>query len=283
VIPAIDAAAGLVRDDPSRLQQIVWNLLSNAVKFTPKSGRVELLVQRVESHVQISVSDTGMGIPPEFLPHVFERFRQADASTTRQHGGLGLGLSIVKQLTELHGGSVEAQKSGEGKGATFTITIPVASAPLPRARIPSLLLSRRSTKSRSPACASCSWRTIPACATDHPHPAASAAPAVSPAASAAEALDAFDAVASHPDQRHRHARPGRLQPDRPRETTSRLRQRRPEGPRRRLNGGSLDRTTAAARYQPAFRFTSPSRWKRMKLVAVVARADNRSPAGSKPL
>jgi signal transduction histidine kinase/DNA-binding response OmpR family regulator len=115
-----------VHGDPARLQQIVWNLLSNAVKFTPKTGRVQIVLARVNSHVEISVSDTGKGIRPEFLPHVFERFRQADSSASREHGGLGLGLSIVKQLVELHGGVVRAASDGEGKGATFTVHLPLA-------------------------------------------------------------------------------------------------------------------------------------------------------------
>ena len=121
----IDPLAGPVRGDPGRIQQIVWNLLSNAVKFTAKGGRVQVLLERVNSHVEISVIDTGSGIAPEFLPYVFDRFRQADASTTRRHGGLGLGLSIVKQLTELHGGSVRAKSPGKGEGATFVIALPV--------------------------------------------------------------------------------------------------------------------------------------------------------------
>ena len=122
----IDPLAGPVAGDPSRLQQVVWNLLSNAVKFTPKGGKVEVLVERVNSHLEITVNDSGLGIKPEFLPHVFERFRQADASTTRQYGGLGLGLSIVKQLVELHGGSVRAKSAGEGFGATFIVSLPLA-------------------------------------------------------------------------------------------------------------------------------------------------------------
>lgn len=121
----IDPLAGIVLGDPARLQQIVWNLLSNAIKFTPKSGRVQVVLERVSSHVEISVIDTGQGIKLEFLPYVFERFRQADASTTRNHGGLGLGLAIVKHLTELHGGSVRAKSAGEGKGATFVVTLPL--------------------------------------------------------------------------------------------------------------------------------------------------------------
>ena len=122
----LDSLAGPVMGDAARLQQIVWNLLSNAVKFTPKGGKVQVLLERVNSHVEISVIDTGMGIKPEFLPHVFDRFRQADASTTRRHGGLGLGLAIVKQLVEMHGGSVRAKSPGEGQGATFTVMLPIA-------------------------------------------------------------------------------------------------------------------------------------------------------------
>ncbi len=110
--------------DPNRLQQIVWNLLSNAVKFTPEGGRVELRMETNADHIWITVSDTGAGIEPEFLPYVFDRFRQADTSVTRRFGGLGLGLSLVKQLTELHGGTIEAQSEGVGRGATFIITLP---------------------------------------------------------------------------------------------------------------------------------------------------------------
>ena len=120
----LDPAAGPISGDADRLQQIVWNLLTNAVKFTPKGGRIQVKVQRVDSHVEIVVSDSGVGISKEFLPYVFDRFRQADASTTRIHGGLGLGLSIVHQLVDLHGGSVSVQSEGEGKGATFTINLP---------------------------------------------------------------------------------------------------------------------------------------------------------------
>jgi PAS domain S-box-containing protein len=122
----LDPLAGPVSGDPVRLQQVVWNLVSNAVKFTPKGGRVQIRLARVNSHVEISVNDTGAGIPPEFLPHVFDRFRQADQKTTRQHGGMGLGLSIVRHLVELHGGTVEAESPGEGLGATFTVLLPVA-------------------------------------------------------------------------------------------------------------------------------------------------------------
>jgi CheY-like chemotaxis protein/nitrogen-specific signal transduction histidine kinase len=120
----LDPAAGPISGDADRLQQIVWNLLTNAVKFTPKGGRIQVRVQRINSHVEITVSDSGVGISKEFLPYVFDRFRQGDASITRTHGGLGLGLSIVRQLVDLHGGSVNVQSEGEGKGATFTITLP---------------------------------------------------------------------------------------------------------------------------------------------------------------
>jgi PAS domain S-box-containing protein len=121
----LDSLAGPVSGDPARLQQIVWNLLTNAVKFTPKGGRVQVLLERVNSHVEISVIDTGVGIRPEFLPHLFERFSQADSSTTRRHGGLGLGLAIVKQLAELHGGTVRAKSPGEGQGSTFVVSLPI--------------------------------------------------------------------------------------------------------------------------------------------------------------
>jgi CheY-like chemotaxis protein/anti-sigma regulatory factor (Ser/Thr protein kinase) len=114
-----------VRGDPHRLQQVLWNLLSNAIKFTPRDGHVTVTLERQDSYVQIAVADTGQGISEEFVPHVFERFRQADSSTTRQHGGLGLGLAIVKQLVELHGGSVRVRSDGAGQGTTFTVRLPV--------------------------------------------------------------------------------------------------------------------------------------------------------------
>jgi PAS domain S-box-containing protein len=121
----VDPYVGPVSGDPGRLQQVVWNLLSNAVKFTPRQGRVQVRLERVDSHVEVAVSDTGIGIPPPFLPHVFERFRQADAGTTRKTGGLGLGLAIVRHIVEMHGGTVEAASGGEGKGATFRVRLPL--------------------------------------------------------------------------------------------------------------------------------------------------------------
>ena len=121
----VDPSAVPVRGDPNRLQQVFWNLLTNAVKFTPKSGRVAVTVELASSHLRVSVEDNGEGIEPAFLPYIFERFRQADASTSRRHGGLGLGLSIVKQLVELHGGSVSASSRGSGKGSTFDVQLPV--------------------------------------------------------------------------------------------------------------------------------------------------------------
>ena len=123
---------GQITGDPARLQQVVWNLLSNAVKFTPWGGRVEVLLERVDPHICITISDTGKGISPEFLPSVFDRFRQADASSARRYGGLGLGLALVKYLVELHGGTVEAVSAGEGQGATFKVTLPfrAVSSPL---------------------------------------------------------------------------------------------------------------------------------------------------------
>ncbi|MDQ1559951.1 MAG: hypothetical protein QOD32_3011 [Pyrinomonadaceae bacterium] len=121
----LDTQAGPVSGDPDRLQQVVWNLLSNAIKFTPKGGRVQVRLERVNSHVEIIVSDSGKGISAEFLPHVFDRFRQADGTSTRRHGGLGLGLSIVRQLVELHGGTVGVESAGENQGATFVVQLPV--------------------------------------------------------------------------------------------------------------------------------------------------------------
>ncbi|MBD2054603.1 PAS domain S-box protein [Oculatella sp. FACHB-28] len=117
--------AGQVWGDASRLQQVVWNLLSNAVKFTPPGGRVEIGLQRLGTHAQIVIRDTGKGISPNFLPYVFDYFRQADSATTRQFGGLGLGLAIVHHLVELHGGTVQADSAGEGQGATFTVKLPI--------------------------------------------------------------------------------------------------------------------------------------------------------------
>lgn len=121
----LDPAAGPISGDPDRLQQVVWNLLSNAIKFTPKGGRVQLRLERVNSHIEITVSDTGRGISADFLPYVFDRFRQSDSSSTRTQGGLGLGLAIVRQLVELHGGDVRASSPGEGQGATFTVILPL--------------------------------------------------------------------------------------------------------------------------------------------------------------
>ena len=122
----LDARAGRLRGDAGRLQQVIWNLLTNAVKFTPSGGRIDVVMERVNSHVEVSVEDSGMGIKPEFLAFVFDRFRQADATTTRRYGGLGLGLSIVKHLVELHGGSVRVKSPGDGQGTTFIIALPIS-------------------------------------------------------------------------------------------------------------------------------------------------------------
>jgi PAS domain S-box-containing protein len=129
----MDTGLATVSGDPVRLQQVVWNLLSNAIKFTPRGGRVQLRLERINSHVEIAVSDTGAGIAPDFLPHVFDRFRQADQKITRQHSGLGLGLAIVRHLVELHGGSVRAESRGEGYGSTFTVLLPAAPVYTPEA------------------------------------------------------------------------------------------------------------------------------------------------------
>jgi signal transduction histidine kinase/ActR/RegA family two-component response regulator len=122
----LDPSARHTFGDDGRLQQVVWNLLSNAIKFTPTGGRIKIKVKRAEGNMQLRVSDTGHGISPEFLPFIFDRFRQADGTSTRSHGGLGLGLAIVRHLVELHGGSIKADSAGAGEGATFTITLPLA-------------------------------------------------------------------------------------------------------------------------------------------------------------
>jgi signal transduction histidine kinase len=119
----LDPLAGPISGDPSRLQRVVWNLLSNAIKFTGRNGRIEIVLERVNSHIEITVADSGIGIKPEFLPYVFDRFRQEATSTTRTTMGLGLGLSIVKHLVEQHGGT--AVSPGEGRGATFSIHLPL--------------------------------------------------------------------------------------------------------------------------------------------------------------
>jgi PAS domain S-box-containing protein len=123
--PVLDPHAGPVSGDPERLQQVLWNLLSNAVKFTNRGGKVQVRLQQVNSHVEVSVADTGIGIAPEFLPHVFERFRQADAGIARERGGLGLGLAIARQLAEMHGGTIVAASDGVAHGSTFTLKLPL--------------------------------------------------------------------------------------------------------------------------------------------------------------
>jgi PAS domain S-box-containing protein len=121
----LDPNAAPVSGDPDRLQQVVWNLLSNAVKFTPKRGRVQVQLARINSHVELTVSDTGIGIEPVFIPHLFERFRQVDSGYTREHGGLGLGLALVRHFIELHGGTVHGTSEGIGRGATFRVELPL--------------------------------------------------------------------------------------------------------------------------------------------------------------
>ena len=148
---------GIVNGDADRLQQVVWNLLSNSVKFTTTGGRVEVRLDRVNDSLRIRVADTGRGISPSFLPHVFDRFRQADSSSTRKHGGLGIGLTIVRQIVELHGGSVSADSPGEGRGATFSVVLPVCQTPdahvggpvLVRDDVPQHLSPQRDTSDKS--------------------------------------------------------------------------------------------------------------------------------------
>jgi len=149
----LDSSADQTQGDSVRLQQIVWNLLSNAIKFTPQSGRVSVTLARVESSARIVVSDTGEGISEAFLPYVFDRFQQADAAYTRRHGGLGLGLAISRHLVEMHGGTIEASSAGEGRGATFTVSLPllnVERAASTTTAIPSLEGAPVEAKERSP-------------------------------------------------------------------------------------------------------------------------------------
>jgi CheY-like chemotaxis protein/anti-sigma regulatory factor (Ser/Thr protein kinase) len=124
ILSDVRGTASEVHGNPARLRQVVWNLLSNAVKFTPRGGSVRVALASRDSHAEITVSDTGEGIRADFLPHVFERFRQGDASPTRQHGGLGIGLALVKHLVEIHGGRVDAVSDGPGQGATFVVELP---------------------------------------------------------------------------------------------------------------------------------------------------------------
>jgi signal transduction histidine kinase len=125
LISMYEPAIGPISGDSARLQQIIWNLLSNAVKFTPEGGRIDVRLEQVNTHARLTVSDTGQGISPEFLPRVFDRFRQADSSSTRDYRGLGLGLAIVRHLVELHGGTVQAESNGAGQGASFSVTFPI--------------------------------------------------------------------------------------------------------------------------------------------------------------
>jgi CheY-like chemotaxis protein len=126
---SLDGTLSVVSADPDRLQQVVWNLLTNAIKFTPMGGRVDIRLERAEAGARLTVRDTGKGIRPELLPFVFDRFRQGETATGRQHGGLGLGLAIVRHIVELHGGVVRAESAGEDAGATFTVDLPFNAAP----------------------------------------------------------------------------------------------------------------------------------------------------------
>jgi two-component system CheB/CheR fusion protein len=127
IVSKLNPETGKILGDPHRLQQVIWNLVSNAIKFTPAGGGVEVELEPLDSHAEIRVRDTGMGISAEFLPYMFDRFRQGDSSSTRSHGGLGLGLTIVRHLTELHGGTVFAESPGVGKGTTITVRLPLVS------------------------------------------------------------------------------------------------------------------------------------------------------------
>ncbi|PYQ96738.1 MAG: hybrid sensor histidine kinase/response regulator [Acidobacteria bacterium] len=144
-------ATAMVSGDAARLQQVIWNLLGNAVKFTPEGGRVDVSVEPAGASVELNIVDTGQGIDPEFLPHVFERFRQAEGTPSRRHGGLGLGLAIVRQLVELHGGTVHAASAGSGRGATFTVRLPALAAGAQVERGPGIADRRFAGSRESPA------------------------------------------------------------------------------------------------------------------------------------
>ena len=150
LIASVDTGSGQIVGDPRRLQQVMWNLVHNAIKFTPNGGRVEIHVHRGEGQLRMSVQDTGQGISPAFLPHIFERFRQEDSSSTRATSGLGLGLSIAKQIVELHGGTIKVRSLGDGQGTTFTVEVPASPAddvvPQPQAEA----MDIESTRARIP-------------------------------------------------------------------------------------------------------------------------------------
>jgi PAS domain S-box-containing protein len=150
VYVVLDFGAGTILGDSVRLQQVVWNLLSNAIKFTPRGGSVRVSLERINSHLEISVSDTGSGIAEDFLPHVFERFRQADSTTSKKYGGLGLGLSIVRHLVELHGGTVEAANRQDEQGAVFTVKLPVMAFSKPVPDMPSDIRVHPAVESKVP-------------------------------------------------------------------------------------------------------------------------------------
>jgi len=125
IVLTLGSRAGAISGDPERLQQVLWNLLSNAVKFTGRGGAVTVRLTRRQSHVEVTVSDTGIGIAPEFMPRIFERFSQAEGGAVRGQGGLGLGLAIARELVEMHGGTIQASSEGLGRGATFRLLLPL--------------------------------------------------------------------------------------------------------------------------------------------------------------
>jgi PAS domain S-box-containing protein len=179
---AFDPNEALVSGDADRLRQVAWNLLSNAVKFTPQGGRVLVQIRRTGSHVELRVEDTGAGVPSEFLPHVFERFRQSDQSTTRRHGGLGLGLALVRHLVELHGGSVSASSAGENKGAAFAVRLPLMMAPAAKLKASSAATATPMAAAVPPAATTTAKSQAAMPATAIP----AAAPPAAPAATAVE-------------------------------------------------------------------------------------------------
>jgi CheY-like chemotaxis protein/anti-sigma regulatory factor (Ser/Thr protein kinase) len=150
LVTSFDPEADHMSGDSDRMQQVVWNLLTNAIKFTNRGGKVEVALTRQSGYVQIKVADNGIGIDPQFLPYVFDRFRQADSSSTRHHSGLGIGLAIVRHVAELHGGTVHVESFGQGHGATFTVSLPVSAVKIEAEQLPAQRRSSKSAPSPSP-------------------------------------------------------------------------------------------------------------------------------------
>ena len=261
---ALDPAARSVLGDATRLQQVVWNLLSNAVRFTPAGGRVTVGLRRVGAEAELTVTDTGRGMAPGLLPRVFDRFRQGESGTMRSHGGLGLGLSIARQIVELHGGTIRADSQGEGRGATFTVCLPVA-APAAVRPGPAPLRARPGEPDRAPTRRLENVDVLVVDDDAETREVAEGGARLRGGAGDDRAVGGRRggghraAVARRARERHRHARRGRLRPDPP-GAPARGRARPPHPGHRahRVRGGRGPAPDAPARDTTA---TWPSRWK----------------------